>query len=89
MKTGSNYIDREKVSHIISEMLFMILGFKVIHVDQELVDQYIDSILRMEENTPLKELLLLQKSFIESYTYITVQPVLGIDFAIDMDENII
>ncbi len=66
-------------------MLFMILGFKVIHFDQDFVDQYIDSILKIERNTPLKELLLLKKSFIESYTDINVQCVIGIDFSNDMD----
>jgi len=89
MQTGTNSIDREKVSHIISEMLFMILGIKVIEIDPKFVDHYIDSILKVEMNTPVKELLLLQKSYLESHAYIIVESEIGKDCSIEEDEEII
>jgi hypothetical protein len=66
-------VNREKISHLISEMIYLILGKKDIHVDEVLVNKYIEHISKIDDNNPMKSLLLLKDSFVQSYIDISAR----------------
>jgi len=66
-------VKREKISHLISEMIYLILGKKVDLVDEKLVNEYIDIISQIDDNNPMKSLLLLEDSFVHLYIDISAR----------------
>jgi hypothetical protein len=64
---------REKIAELISKMLSLSIGVKVVLPDYELVDIYLKCISNMN-NSPIKSLLLLEKEFFIESVYYHIKP---------------
>jgi hypothetical protein len=76
MGENESLVNKEKISRLITRMLELILEVKIETPDEELVKHYIKLVSRFDDENPIKDLLLLKKSFIESHTDIYVNPSL-------------
>ena len=80
MNSEIDPINREKISQLISEMIYLILGKKIIEVDESLVSQYIENILSIDDANPIKSLLLLKNSFVHLYIEFSAKASRSLEF---------
>jgi len=73
MNAATTTASRNKISKLIGEMFYLMLGKRINSMDTDLVDDYIEIVSEIDDDNPIKKLLLLDDSFIESYINIDVQ----------------
>ena len=66
--------DKLKMSQLIARMLQIILGVQIEDADENLVNLYIKYVNRIDDNNPIKNLLLLKESFAFQFIRFVPEP---------------
>ena len=74
MSTSLSPMERKKFTDLIGEMICLIGNINAVFVDDSLIEEYLINVSRIDDKNPIKDLLLLKKSFIDDNVLFYSEP---------------